>query len=90
MSGRIATVVYAAAGFCADMEEGCELGVPFCCRLRFSIEWMLFPDYPQATKRGVCLNPHGIPWVPCGIFHFLTLSTTQWEERFNRWERLCQ
>jgi hypothetical protein len=89
MSGPIAKAVYTTAGFVADMEEGRVLGVPFCCRLRWSLEEMCFRS-SQAAKRGVCFNPHGIPWVPCGVFHFLTLSTVQLEERFNRWQRLCQ
>jgi hypothetical protein len=90
MSGPIAKAVYSTAGFVADMEEGRMLGVPFCCRLRWSIEWMLFPLSAQAAKRGVCFNPRGIPWVPCGVFHFLTLSSVEWEQRFQRWERLCR
>jgi hypothetical protein len=89
VSGRIATVVYTAAGFCADMEEGRELGAPFCCRLRWSIEEMcLSPG--QAGMRGVRFNARGEPWVPCGVFHFPTLSVIELEQRANRWWRLCR
>jgi hypothetical protein len=90
MSGPIAKAVYTTAGFVADMEEGREIGVPFCCRLRWSIEWALFPWSAQAASRGVRFNPRGEPRVPCAVLHFLTLSSVEWEQRFQRWERLCQ
>jgi hypothetical protein len=67
-----------------DLGEGRELGLPFCCRLRFAIEWAFFPNYEQAVRRGLCFNHDEIEYVPCGIFHRATLTHAEYERLLAR------
>jgi hypothetical protein len=81
MSGPIATVVYAAADFCSDLEQGAELGIPLCCRLRFALETALTPHHDSALHRGIRFNHDGIEYVPCGWLHQPTISHADYERQ---------
>jgi hypothetical protein len=65
------------------LREGRELGLPFCCRLRFALEEALRYDVEQALERGVRFNPDGIEYVPCRIFHDATLTHREHEHWLN-------
>lgn len=73
--------------FRRDMKQGRELGVPFCCRLRFAIEYLfdplLDPDSGQCLRRGVRFNKDGEPFVPCNVLHKPTLTRREWEKLVN-------
>jgi hypothetical protein len=64
----------------SDLREGRELGVPLCCRLRWTIEYALNPDGEQAPARGIRLTPAGDEYVPCEIRHEAAVTHAEYEQ----------
>jgi hypothetical protein len=67
----------------SDLREGRDLGAPFCCRLRWALEYALNPDGEQSVKRGVRVTTVGDEYIPCGVFHQAHYTHAEYEELLN-------
>jgi hypothetical protein len=67
----------------SDLSEGRRLGAPFCCRLRFALEYALNPNAGQSLMRGVRLTRDGDEYVPCRVFHKTTFTHAEHEYLLN-------
>jgi hypothetical protein len=63
----------------SDLRQGRELGAPFCCRVRFALEYALNPDGEQSLKRGVRLTRDGDEYVPCRVLHQADYTHAEYE-----------